>query len=102
MSPAHTDPHAQARFGDNRHFVRVNARHHWVVPKAPVRGFAFLAATGALVALAAWCGESNVNPFDLPGVAWLSLLIPVLIFFPRARRLARGAPSGRRAEAGRQ
>jgi hypothetical protein len=79
-------PDTACRFGDDVHYVRVNSRDHWVIPKQRACRYA-VAAVAALVLVAATCGfyrshalhserspvtiDNSMHPTDTPSSAFI-------------------------------
>ncbi|VTT97410.1 Uncharacterized protein OS=Pirellula staleyi (strain ATCC 27377 / DSM 6068 / ICPB 4128) GN=Psta_4308 PE=4 SV=1 [Gemmataceae bacterium] len=78
-APADVWSPADARFGDDLNHRSVNTSKNWVVPKAPVRAAAKLAALFAAVAVLVPGCDGGPNPFALVGAKFLVFLIPMMI-----------------------
>jgi uncharacterized protein (TIGR04222 family) len=70
---------ANARFGEDLAHRVVNTSRNWVIPKAPVRGAAKLAALFAAVAVFVPGCNGGLNPFALVGSEFLVFLIPTMM-----------------------
>lgn len=96
--PADIWPPSAVRFGDDLHFVRVNAARNWVVPKGAAKRAAVLAAVALAVAVFATGCDVRVNPITLKGLDFLWFFVPlvlaVLVFAVVTQRLLRGPGAG--------
>ncbi len=72
-------PSVEVRFGADLHFVRVNTQRNLVISKAALRRTALGAAVLLAIVCATGCGGAVPNPFDLPGVAFFKVLIPMMV-----------------------
>jgi uncharacterized protein (TIGR04222 family) len=76
--PADIWPPAAERFGADLRHRAVNTARNWVIPKAPVRRAAGLAAAFAVLAVLVPGCNGGPNPFALRGTDFLLFLIPAM------------------------
>jgi uncharacterized protein (TIGR04222 family) len=77
--PADVWPDAESRFGDDAKQRTVNTARNWVVPKAVVRRWAAIVSTAATALVFATGCVGGLNPFDLVGMDFLYLLVPLMV-----------------------
>jgi uncharacterized protein (TIGR04222 family) len=76
--PVDVWPGPDTRFGADLSHRVVNTARNWVVPKAPALRAAGLLAASCAALLATGCA-GGWNPFDLVGIDFLEVLIPVMV-----------------------
>ena len=84
------------RFGDDLAHRAVNTARNWVIPKAPVKHAARVAAIAAAVALFVPGCNGGLNPFALKGADFFYFLVPVMLgaaFLGRLIRLKLRGPA---------
>ncbi len=75
--PADLWPDSEQRFGDDQHFVTVNTKRNWIVPKAAVLRASAIAAILVISGLfASGCAGNVFDPFTLKGTDYFKFLIP--------------------------
>ena len=74
--PSDIWPSAEQRFGEDLHFVRINAAHHWIVPKLTWRGAAVGVGGASMMFPIA---QLMVNPLEMRGPQFLMLFFGLLV-----------------------
>ena len=104
--PADIWPPVDVRFGADLHFVRVNSQSNLVISKAVLRRTALGVAALLAIVFGTGCAGSIPHPFDLVGLEFFKVLIPMMAaavllgWFLRSGRHTRAAAGGQRGATG--